>query len=201
VIRNIVRTVKKDDGFLLVNEVTTGVGRTGAWFGHQHYGIKPDVVALGKGIGNGYPVSVAALGPAVIDRLGDAEVKYAQSHQNDPLGAAVVLEVIGTIREEGLIERGRRVSAVLVEGLEKVKARTGMVKDIRARGLLVALELKDDPSTSLTIKTHRELARRGFVLARRAGTSVLRIDPSLTIDIEDVERFLKALEDVLGGGT
>ena len=62
-IRSIVRTVKKKGGLALVNEVTTGVGRTGAWFGHQHYGMKPDVAALGKGIGNGYPVSVAALGP------------------------------------------------------------------------------------------------------------------------------------------
>jgi acetylornithine/N-succinyldiaminopimelate aminotransferase len=196
-IRNIVRTIKRDGGLLLVNEVTTGIGRTGAWFGHQHYDLEPDIVAMGKGIGNGYPVSVTALGPPVLSRLGDAEVKYAQSHQNDPLGAAVVIEVIKTIREEGLIEQGREIGAALVEGLERIKARTGRIKDIRARGMMVALELADDSGTSLTVRTHRELVVRGFVLGRRPGTSVLRIDPALTIDREDIERFLVALEEVL----
>jgi acetylornithine/N-succinyldiaminopimelate aminotransferase len=197
-IRNIVRTIKESDGLVLVNEVTTGVGRTGAWFGHQHYDLTPDIVAMGKGIGNGYPVAVTALGPSVAQRLGDSEVKYAQSHQHDPLGAAVVLEVISAIREEGLIERGREIASVLVEGLERIKARTGRIKEIRARGLMIALELIDDSETSLTVRTHRGLADRGFVLCRRPGTSVLRIDPSLTIDVEDITRFLEALEDALG---
>ena len=68
-IRNIVSVVKENDGLVLVNEVTTGVGRTGIWFGYQHYGISPDIVAVGKGIGNGYPVSVTAFAPGVIERL------------------------------------------------------------------------------------------------------------------------------------
>jgi acetylornithine/N-succinyldiaminopimelate aminotransferase len=196
-IRNIARTIKRSDGLVLVNEVTTGVGRTGTWFGHQHYDLEPDVVAMGKGIGNGYPVSVTAMGPSVMARLGDSEVQYAQSHQNDPLGAAVVLEVIEAIREEGLIERGREIGALLLRGLERIKERTGMIREIRARGLMAALELVDDSDASLTVRTHRGLVKRGFIVGRRPRTSVLRIDPSLTIDREDVERFLDALEDEL----
>ena len=198
-IRNIVGTVKKNGGLVLVNEVTTGVGRTGTWFGYQHYRISPDIVALGKGIGNGYPVSVTVIAPGVIDRLGDRPVKYAQSHQNDPLGAAVVREVIRVIREEGLIERGRDIAAVLQSGLEGIQARTGRIKEIRARGLMIALELEDDTECSFTIRTHRELVRRGFVLGRRPGVSVLRLDPALTIDLKDIEDFLGTLEDVLSG--
>jgi acetylornithine aminotransferase len=177
--------------------VTTGVGRTGAWFGYQHYGISPDIVALGKGLGNGYPVSVAAFSPRVMSRLGDGPVKYAQSHQNDPLGAAVAHEVIRVIREDGLIERGRQVAAVLVAGLERIKARTGLIRQIRARGLMVALELVDNPEASFTIRTHRELVRRGFVTGRRPGVNVLRLDPSLTIDRTDIDEFLGTLDDVL----
>jgi acetylornithine aminotransferase len=190
--------VAENDGLVMVNEVTTGIGRTGNWFGFQHYDIAPDIVALGKGIGNGYPVSVAAFAPRVIERLGGQPVPYAQSHQNDPLGAAVAREVMRVIQDEGLIERGREIAALLLAGLQGIQARSGRIEDLRARGLMVALELKDDAEASLTMRTHRELVRRGFVLGRRPGVNVLRLDPSLTIDREDIEGFLAALEEILG---
>ena len=106
-------------------------------------------------------------------------------------------EVVRTIREEGLIDRGREIAAQLVGGLTAIKAHTRHIRDIRARGLMVALELHDDPEASFTIRTHRELIRRGFLVGRRAGVSVLRIDPSLTIHPEDIEDFLGELKDVL----
>jgi acetylornithine/N-succinyldiaminopimelate aminotransferase len=196
-IRRIANVVKGNNGLVLVNEVTTGVGRTGKWFGYQHYEITPDIVAAGKGIGNGYPVSVTAFGPRVVERLGDRPVNYAQSHQNDAVGAAVVREVIRVIQEEGLIERSREVAAVLLSGLERIQERTGRIKAIRARGLMVAIELEDDPEVSFTIRTHRALVRRGFVLGRRPGISVLRLDPALTIGLGDIEGFLETLDDVL----
>lgn len=196
-IGNIVAAIKANDGLVLVNEVTTGVGRTGLWFGYQHYNISPDIVALGKGIGNGYPVSAAAFAPGVMERLGSQPLKYSQSHQNDPLGAAVAWEVIKVIQEENLIERGKSIAATLLSGLEEIKERTGQIQAIRSRGLMVALELKDDPETSLTIRTQRELVRRGYVLGRRPGVPVLRIDPSLTIDQEDIDGFLETFESVL----
>jgi acetylornithine aminotransferase len=152
---------------------------------------------LGKGIGNGYPVSVTAFSPGVIDRLAGKPVKYAQSHQNDPLGAAVVREVVHIIRDEGLIERCKDLATLLMGGLNEVKARSGRIKEIRGRGLMIALELNDTSETSFTVWTHEELVRRGFILGRRSGVSVLRIDPSLTIEREDIERFLMTLEDVL----
>lgn len=196
-IDGIVNTVRQNGGWILVNEVTTGVGRTGAWFGYQHYRIAPDVVSLGKGLGNGYPVSAAALGPDVVQRLGGRPVKYAQSHQNDPLGAAIAAEVVRTIREDGLIERGREIGAALLTGLEAILARTGRIREVRARGLMIAIELEDDEAASWAARTHRELVRRGFILGLRPGLSVLRCDPSLTVDRADIDRFLRTLEDVL----
>jgi acetylornithine aminotransferase len=174
--------------------VTTGIGRTGLWFGYQHYGLAPDVVALGKGIGNGYPVSVTALASGVIERLDGDPLKYAQSHQNDPLGAAIVREVVRVITDEGLIERGRGIAAVLSSGLEEIKDRTGRITDIRSRGLMIALELHD---SAFAVRVHHKLARRGYILARRPGLNVLRLDPSLTIDQQDIEGFLQTFEAVL----
>jgi acetylornithine/N-succinyldiaminopimelate aminotransferase len=196
-VRSMVAAIKASDGLVLVNEVTTGVGRTGTWFGYQHFGISPDIVALGKGIGNGYPVSVTAFAPGAVARLGDRPVKYAQSHQNDPLGAAIAREVVRVIREDGLIERGKEIAAVLAAGLEHIATRTGRIREVRARGPMVAIELLDDAQTSFTVRVHRELVSRGFVVGRRPGVSVLRLDPSLTIERRDVEGFLEAFEGVL----
>jgi acetylornithine aminotransferase len=198
-IRAVVRAVKSAEGLVLVNEVTTGVGRTGRWFGYQHYGLTPDIVALGKSIGNGYPISVAAFSPGVTGKLGDRPPNYAQSHQNDPLGAAVALEVVRVVREERLIDRGLEIAAMLSTGLERARAGTGRVREIRGRGLMLAVEMIDDREASFATRTHRDLARRGYVVARRPGLNVLRLDPALTIDRRDVEGFLESFERVLAG--
>jgi acetylornithine/N-succinyldiaminopimelate aminotransferase len=196
-IRRIVNAIRQANGLVLVNEVTTGIGRTGTWFGYQHYGIAPDIVALGKGLGNGYPVSVTAISPATADRLGSRSIKYAQSHQNDPLGAAVAREVCRVVREENLIERGREIAQFLGAGLEGIASRTGRIAQVRRRGLMIALDLADDPDGSFAARTHRELLQRGFIVAQRPGLNVLRIDPPLTIERGDIEAFLEALEDIL----
>jgi len=196
-IRSLVAAVRAQGGLLLVNEVTTGVGRTGRWFGHQHYGYTPDIVALGKGLGNGYPVSVTAFAPSVIERLSAGPVKYAQSHQNDPLGAAVALAVIEAIEEEGLIERGRGLAAHLLAGLEAIQARHPRLAAVRSRGLMVALEFADDSGGTFTRRVQRELLGRGYVVAQRIGLPVIRVDPSLTIDCEDLDGFLATLAEVL----
>ena len=196
-VRALVAKIREQNGLLLVNEVTTGVGRTGRWFGYEHYDLVPDVVALGKGIGNGYPVSVAAFAPGIVERFGGAPLKYAQSHQNDPLGAAVAREVVRTIRDEGLIARGAELAAFLTAGLQAIQARTGRIAELRGRGLMLAIELLDDPETTATIRIHRELARRGYLVGRRPGVPVLRLDPSLTIERADLEGFLANFEEVL----
>ncbi len=196
-IGGIVERIGRAGGLVIVNEVTTGVGRTGRWFGHQHYGLAPDIVAVGKGIGNGYPVSATVVGAKAMARLGGEPIAYAQSHQNDPLGAAVALEVMRVIRDEGLIERGRTIGARLQAGVTAVAARTGRIREVRTRGLMMAIELEDPAPSAFTVWAHRELVRRGFLLGRRVNTSVLRLDPALTIEEEDIARFLIVLEDVL----
>ncbi len=199
-VRALERAMREADGLVLVNEVTTGVGRTARWFGHEHYQVTPDIVAIGKGIGNGYPVSVAALGPRVVDRLGGEPIHYAQSHQNDPLGAAVATAVVRTIDDEGLLSRAESLAVMLGDGLDAVRIRTGRIAQIRARGLMAAIELVDDGRGPDAGEVHRELVRRGYVLARRPGLPVLRLDPALTLEREDLDGFLDALEAVLNNG-
>jgi 4-aminobutyrate aminotransferase-like enzyme len=89
------------------------------------------------------------------------------------------------------------LGTVLVSGFERIQAQTDHIKAIRGRGLMAAIDLKDDADASFTVRVHRELVRRGYVLGRRPGVNVLRLDPALTIDLEDIEGFLETFEDVL----
>ena len=116
-IRNLVEMVKQQKGLVVVDEVTTGMGRTGTWYGFEHYLLQPDIVALGKGVGNGYPVSVVVMNPMVAERLETIGFHYAQSHQNDPLPCAVAREVIRIIRDERLVDRSKRLGSYCLEQL------------------------------------------------------------------------------------
>jgi acetylornithine aminotransferase len=193
----IVGKIKSRDGLLLVNEVTTGMGRTGEWFGYQHYGLAPDIVAMGKGLGNGYPVSATVLAAPVAERLEEHPVPYAQSHMNDPLGAVVARTVIGVIRKEGLIQRGRAMAARLAEGMEAIRARSDCIQALRWRGPMMAVDVCDDEHANRTTRTHRALIQSGYIIAQRPGLNVLRLDPALTIDEADVAGFLETLGAIL----
>lgn len=196
-IRNIVRKIRSTKGLIIANEVTTGLGRTGKWFGYQHYDLCPDIVAIGKGIGNGYPVSVAAFSSTVASRLANAPLPYAQSHQNDPLGATIAREVVQTILDDKLITRAEDIAKILSSGLQGIKIRTNKIKEIRVRGLMAAIELTDDSKGSYTSYVRKELLSHGYIVAQRPGLNVLRIDPSLTIEYKSIEGFLQTFESVL----
>lgn len=137
----IAERVKQAGGLLMANEITTGMGRTGRWFGFQHYDIQPDIVALGKGLGNGYPVSAVAMRQDIAEKLEAGGFHYAQSHQNDPLGCAVAQEVIAVLREGNWVERGNNVGGEFLERLKQSAEKHGMVKEARGRGMLLGLEL------------------------------------------------------------
>jgi acetylornithine aminotransferase len=191
-IGNISEKIRENNGLILINEVTTGAGRTGKWFGFQHYDLKPDMIAMGKGIGNGYPVSVAALSARAAELLEKHHFHYSQSHQNDPLGASIVTEVIGTINDEKLVERSRLLGEKLKNGLERMKMPGSILKEIRGRGLMIALEFTRDAG-----QIQKELIKRGFIVAKRSGHEVLRIDPALTIREKDIDEFMFNLNEII----
>lgn len=196
-VRRLAARIQGEGGLLLVNEVTTGLGRTGRWFGFQHYDLAPDIVALGKGLGNGYPVSATALAPRVAERLGGRLPKYAQSHQNDPLGAAVLRAVLAALAEEGLVERSRELGAWFLGELEAIVAREPRLAAVRGRGLMLALETQDAPGAPFTAALQRELLAAGYLVAQRPGLNILRIDPSLTVPREALTGVLAALPAAL----
>jgi acetylornithine/N-succinyldiaminopimelate aminotransferase len=195
-VADLARRVRQAGGLLVANEITTGMGRTGRWFGFQHYDFAPDIVALGKGLGNGYPVSAVAMRRDVAERVETSGLRYAQSHQNDPLGCAVAREVIAVLREQSLIERGRAMGRKLLDALERFPQKHAQVKEARGRGLLLALELFPRDGFS-TASLYDALLARGFVVGHYPAGNILRIDPALTIEQECLDRFLETLDSVL----
>ena len=196
-INQIANDISGRDGIVMVNEVTTGFGRTGKWFGFQHYELQPDIIAMGKGIGNGYPVSAVSMNERIVGLLGGQPIPYAQSHMNDPLGAAVVEAVITAIKTNNLINRAKEVSRILFDGLCHISSQSELLSEVRGRGLMAVLVMAEFPGNDIAGEIYQRLIRRGLLVDRRPGTNILRIDPALTIETEDVRRFLAILEEEL----
>jgi len=196
IVYEIANAVKQAGGLVMVNEITTGMGRTGKWFGFQHYDIQPDIVALGKGLGNGYPVSAVALHREVAKKLEESGLRYAQSHQNDPLGCSVAKVVIAILQEEKLVERGEELGRYFLSGLQCLAEKFPIVKDARGRGMLLGLEFQPHESFSVE-DLYRALLEQGFLVGYYPAGKVLRMDPALTIERESIDQFLNCLDSIL----
>ncbi|MCG3139483.1 MAG: Acetylornithine aminotransferase [Anaerolineae bacterium] len=195
-VQAIVERVKQAGGLLMTNEITTGMGRTGRWFGFQHYDIQPDIVALGKGLGNGYPVSAVALRQDLAENLEAGGFHYAQSHQNDPLGCAVANQVVTVLREENLIERGNSVGGTFLEQLRQLGEKHALVKEARGRGMLLGVELHPHANFSVSA-AYRALLDKGYIVGYYPAGNVLRLSPALTAQAEDLTRFVECLDELL----
>jgi acetylornithine/N-succinyldiaminopimelate aminotransferase len=184
-------------GFVQVNEITTGIGRTGEWFGFQHYDIQPDIVSTGKGIGNGYPVSATAFNTAVLDAMMKNGFYHHQSHQNDPLGCAVVCSVIDTLRREGLIEKTREKGHCFRSAIRELAGRYPEIEEVRGRGLMMALDFSKTLAHDTVVKIHNRLIRQGYITVKRPDINTIRIDPPLIVTRDILDGFVRELGEIL----
>lgn len=186
------KKICSNSGIIVANEITTGIGRTGKWFGFQHYNIQSDIVAMGKGLGNGYPVSAVIISKNIAEKLGSKSFLYSQSHQNDPLGASVANEVINIIKEENLLQRCNKLSNKLVNQLLEIKSKNSVIKDIRCKGFMLGIELFRGADYIID-----EMFKRGFLVLKRPNAEVIRIDPALTIEEETLDLFIENFKQII----
>ncbi|KJS73537.1 MAG: hypothetical protein JL56_10535 [Desulfotomaculum sp. BICA1-6] len=198
-IKHLVEITRCNGGFVQANEITTGIGRTGEWFGFQHYDIQPDIVSMGKGLGNGYPVSSIAMSPEIIGKLQQISFYYSQSHINDPLGCSAARAVIAVINQEKLIERSKKLGKKILNELTEICRHYNFVREVRGRGLMIAIEFLPAHDINPAALVYRELLNRGFIIARRPGLNILRVDPPLNVDENDIKGFLDNFNQVLKG--
>ncbi len=189
-IKNVVEIVRDNNGKIIANEVTTGIGRTGKWFGYQHYDIEPDFIAVGKGIGNGYPVSAALINQTTAKDLERKPFHYSQSHQNDPLGASIAHGVVQYIEENDLISKAQRNGSYLYRRLASL-VDEDIVLEIRGRGLMLCIDIKNK---KVADSFYAALIEKGYIVGNR-GTA-FRLDPPLTITKAEIDRFIEAWKKI-----
>ena len=190
--------IQSGGGLIIVDEVTTGLGRTGRTFGFEHYRIVPDIVAVGKALGNGYPISAVAVSKSVASALETKAFSYVQSHLNDPLGCAVAAEVIRLIRKEKLVSRAAHLGKLFLERLGRISSHSD-VAEVRGRGLMIGVEFKyaDQNVEGRLTGVWRTMLERGFILGITPRANVLRFLPPLTIPEDEIMAAVDNLEEVL----
>lgn len=208
---------------LIVDEVVTGFGRVGAWFGHQERGpaVSPDVVTMAKGLASGYqPIGAAAFAeelfrtiegtfPGTVRPTGAGDhFRHVNTYGGHPVAAAVALANLDVLAREGLPEASRVRGARLLHGLTQALAGHPWVRDIRGRGLLVGLELgttpgEHAPAAALTRRVVAELRTRGTLVGRTTDVgpdsdNIVILAPPLVISDHEVDRLVEALAATLG---
>lgn len=192
-LHELLEACRKNDCLVIAEEVTTGMGRLGKWFGFQHYDFTPDIVVAGKALGNGFPISSVTLNASLADKFEQRPFRYAQSHQNDPLGCAIALEVIEHIETNKLIDQSRVTGAYFENRLKQLQhSHPGKIKDIRARGLMLALEFEASINGELISS---QLFDEGFVAGFKINT--LRFLPPLTIKHSDIDQLIDKMDELI----
>jgi ornithine--oxo-acid transaminase len=180
------------DVLMILDEVQSGLGRTGRWFAFEHEGIRPDGLILGKALGGGVlPVSAFVARRDVMDVFTPGS--HGSTFGGNPLAAAVGLEAIHVMRDEGLVERSRRLGAHMLERLRAM--RNPAVREVRGLGLWAGVDL--DPRIASAREACERLLTKG-VLSKETHGTVVRLAPPLVIAPDDLDWALDRLEEVLG---
>ncbi len=181
---------RQKDLLLIFDEVQTGVGRTGTLFAYEQFGVAPDIMTLGKGLGGGLPIGACLATETAAAAFEPGT--HASTFGGNPVCCAAGLAVLRTLLEGRVLEHGRRMGAYLARGLQDMKDRLPMVKEARGLGLLQGLELTVDGKPVVA-----DCLARGLLINCTADR-VLRFVPPLIITQADIDRLLDLLNQVLG---
>ncbi len=181
---------------LILDEVQTGMGRTGKWFAHQHYDVTPDIMTMAKALGGGVAIGAITARPEVAAFLKPGT--HASTFGGNPLACAAALAVVDAVEEDGLLENSREMGAYLVGRLEGLGAKYGgLVREVRGLGLMVGMELTR-PGADLAAA-----CLDSGLLVNCTHDSVMRFVPAMTVDRgtldEGLDIFAKCLERFVAG--
>jgi len=200
-----VKLVHERRGLFIADEVQPGFGRTGAaLWGFARHDVVPDIVTMGKPMGNGFPMGGVVTRAALLDRFA-AEVKYFNTFGGNPVAAAAGFAVLDVIADEGLIANAQTVGGYLMDGLREIGNRHIQIGDVRGAGLFIGLELVRDrdakePAPEIASLLINRLRHRG-ILVGAAGPygNTLKIRPPLCFTKDHADTFITACDEVLRG--
>lgn len=169
---------------LIVDEIQSGYGRIGKFFAHQYSAIRPDMITVAKGIGNGFPMGGVLISPKFKPVYGQLGTTFGGNH----LACAAAIAVLDVMKEEHLVENAAHVGTHLLEELKKIEG----IKEVRGRGLMIGLEF-EEPVKEL----RRKLLFEQKVFTGVSGTNVIRLLPPLCLSMDEADDFLIRLRNAL----
>lgn len=184
---------------LIIDEVQTGVGRTGRFWGHEHFGVRPDVLITAKGLASGFPLSAMAAPRSVMERAWPGS--QGGTYGGNAVACAAALATLDVVEEEGLVDNAARVGDRLRTALEKLAAEHSAIADVRGLGLMLGTELVDDdgkPSGRLARRVLDEAERRGLLLLTCGPHgNVVRWIPPLIVTTEQADEAVSIFADAI----
>lgn len=186
--RGLAAACKRHGTILICDEIQCGYGRSGKFFAHQWLGIRPDIITVAKGIGNGFPMGGVLISPEFASKYGQLGTTFGGNH----LACAAALAVLDVIESENLVDNARRTGEYLMARLNELRAKNPHITDIRGRGLMIGIEL-DTPQKPV----RERLVYEQHVFTGCSGTNLLRLLPPLCFTREMADEFVGRLEGVI----
>lgn len=183
------RMCDETGSLMMLDEIQTGMGRTGRLFAHEHAGVTPDVMTLAKALGNGLPIGAMLAREEVARAFGPGA--HATTFGGTPIVAAGALAVVETIAAENIVARAAQTGAYFKERLQALAARQRRVVEVRGQGLLLGLKLGEDGTPIV-----KACLERGFVINCVQG-NVLRFAPPLIISTDEIDALIDCLDALL----
>jgi len=188
------REICDEKGILLIlDEVQVGMGRTGKLFAYEHEDMKPDLLTVAKSLAGGVPIGALLIRDEIAKSFEPGD--HASTFGGNPLATAAGVAALSAILEEGMLDHCQRVGEYFLSRLEEIKKKFPFVQEVRGRGLILGMELKIEGAEIV-----KKMMKKGFLINCTAG-NVLRFLPPLIVTEEEVDRMIKALEEVFKGVT
>jgi acetylornithine/LysW-gamma-L-lysine aminotransferase len=185
-----VRKLCDEKGILLIfDEIQAGLGRTGRLWACEHWDTSPDIMCLAKGIAGGVPMGATLVRQDILAVISKGE--HSSTFGGNPLACAAGIAALKALTEDGLVENSEKMGKIFREGLEKLKEKHTIIREIRGKGLMIGVEMKFEVRDILM-----NLIKEG-VLMLYSGRNILRILPPLVISEEDITKVLQSLDSVL----
>lgn len=186
-----VRKLCDEKGILLIfDEVQCGLGRTGKLFGYQHYGIEPDIFTLAKALGGGFPIGALLAKEFVANAFNVGD--HGSTFGGNPLACSTGLALMDVLLNEGIVENSEKMGNYFMCKLNELAEKYDFIKEVRGKGLMIAVELSIDKATEIKNKCFENKYLIGSI-----GTNILRILPPLIVTKQDIDEMVKMLDKVL----
>jgi len=185
-----VRKICDENGSLLVfDEIQSGLGRTGRMWASEHWETTPDIMCLAKGIAGGVPMGVTLVRPDILSVMKKGE--HSSTFGGNPLACAAGTATLQALTQDGLVENAKNMGEKFLRGLNDLKSKHKIIREVRGKGLMIGVELKFEVKDILM-----EGIKKGLLLLY-SGRNILRLLPPLVISDEDVTKSLQILDELL----